>query len=449
MKSASPVDDYYTEVQRAFDIRHTGDYARLVVPNGNASESVHRWFHMKEAFSCNLLHRVLKDLDLAGTPNLRILDPFCGVGTALVSALKVSAAGDLRCPTVYGIETNPFLQLAASAKVAALVTPQQGFMRFARAVAADAFRDRQHYELPALSTFRNPRYFAPEHVQELLRLRASLAVRAQSGDSELHLSLGTLGLGASVESSSNLRKDGRALRFVERDITDSPIDLFLHRCSIMEEDIPYRPVPGRGRVYQGDGTSMGRIDRRFEPFDIVICSPPYPNNIDYTEVYKLENWLLGFIETEADFADRRKASVHSHPSLRRPDRIDEAAISPLEKDALNALVKPIIDGVPPDRYRRARREVIEGYTVDMFLMVRAARNHLKPGGRMVVAVGNSAHGAAGGSHVIAADLLISRVANLAGIEVDYIDVARHLKRRRSTSPFLRESLIFATKGPPP
>jgi DNA modification methylase len=35
-------------------------------------------------------------------------------------------------------------------------------------------------------------------------------------------------------------------------------------------------------------------------FDLILTSPPYPNNIDYSEVYKLELWLLGFIDKQAN-----------------------------------------------------------------------------------------------------------------------------------------------------
>lgn len=445
MKAPEKLEGHYAGLERSVTIRSAPDYARLVVPNGNAAEPVHRWFHMKEAYSCNLLLRLLKDLDLGAKPGLRILDPFCGVGTTLVSTAAAAAGGDLQAPVVYGIETNPFLHLAASTKLAALLSPEPGLLDFARAVAAAAYRDRNDYPVPALSTFHNPRFFDAGTVQQLLRLRAAVDARADAGAAPSLRTLGYLAVGASVEPSSCLRKDGRALRFVERQPA-SPIDLFLDRSTTISEDMPLRRLPLRGAAYHGDGVTMRAIDSRFDAFDLVVCSPPYPNNIDYTEVYKLENWLLGYLDSDRAFASQRAASVHSHPSIKRPHPLQTADLSADVREGLLAVTDPIVSCLPEDRYRRARAEVIEGYVLDMYRTAEAARQRLRPGGTLVVVVGNSVHGTGDQAHVIAADLLIAQVAGLAGLTVEHVSVARQLERRGSASHFLRESLIFATKG---
>lgn len=442
MTSPRSLDDHYTRVERSFVVRSEPDYARLVVPNGNASEPVHRWFHMKEAFSCNLALRLLKDLELVGRSDLRILDPFCGVGTTLVSAAAAAASGDLRRPVVYGIEANPFLHLAAASKIRAQVAPERGLLNIARDVAAVAHRDRNVHELPLLSTFHNARFFDPEVVQQLLRLKAAVDDRVCAGASPDLARLAYLAVGASVEPCSSLRKDGRALRFVERDAV-SAIDVFLDRSTTIDDDMPVRRVPLRGSAYAGDGVSMSAIGTRFDPFDLVLYSPPYPNNIDYTEVYKLENWLLGFIDSEERFASQRAATVHSHPSIKRAGRLDTAELPGSIKAELRKVTGPIVTALPEDRYRRARTEVIEGYTLDMYLAARSARARLRPDGKVVVVVGNSVHGTGTDAHVIAADLLIAQAARLAGLEVERICVARQLARRGNSSRFLRESLIFA------
>jgi 23S rRNA G2445 N2-methylase RlmL len=69
-------------------LRFASEYATLVVPNANGSAPGHRWFRYKEAFSADLLEHLLKDIrSLRGSElTVRMLDPFCGVGTALLSA---------------------------------------------------------------------------------------------------------------------------------------------------------------------------------------------------------------------------------------------------------------------------------------------------------------------------------------------------------------------------
>jgi hypothetical protein len=68
-------------------------FRHLVVANGNDNLPVHRWFRFKESFSAQLLGQILAN----EAPNLRgrvrLLDPFCGVGTVLVSAQQLWRPG--------------------------------------------------------------------------------------------------------------------------------------------------------------------------------------------------------------------------------------------------------------------------------------------------------------------------------------------------------------------
>lgn len=445
MTPGQQIDQHYVELELGLNVVDNPDYSRLVVANGNSREPFHRWFHMKEAYSSQLVRRVVKDLNLEGRRNLRILDPFSGSGTTAVSVLQHAGAGELISPTVYGLESNPFLALVGAAKVGALLDPPVAFFRFAQGIAATAFRDKANYELPALSTFKSERFFRPDDVQVLLRIRESIDCASRSGESPLVAALARLALGASIEKVANLRRDGRALRYVERVRQEHPIDVFLAVCEQIDEDLPPGPALGAGRVYQGDGISMGAIDGRFAAFDLVVCSPPYPNNIDYTEVYKLENWLLGFISSAEEFTNQRKATLHSHPSIRRSGRLASTDIPTARRQALRDLVDPVLNNLPDDRYRRGRTEVIEGYVVDMYRMLKAAAARLLPGGQLAIVVGNSAHGKSESQHVVAADLFIARAAQIAGFRIERLEVARTLHRRSCSSPFLRESLIFATK----
>ena len=86
-----------------------------------------------------------------------------------------------------------------------------------------------------------------------------------------------------------------------------------------------------------------------------------------------------------------------------------------------------------------------GYLRDMQTTLQSCFNALRPGGHLVYVVGNSAHGLGGDSLIIAADVLIARLARNAGFGVQRIVVARRPTRRRVDSEFLRESIIFARR----
>lgn len=435
----SSLQRHYRQLQAGFALEETGHYRSLVVPNGNACAPVHRWFHLKEAFSSDLLRRVVADTGLQDQVSLRVLDPFAGVGTTAVSLANLTAERVLRRVTFYGFECNPFIQLVGATKLSAMQTPTKTFGRLARKVAGTAYHARtQAPPIPDLSTFHNKLYFDDRDLDLLLRIRAAIDFEASAGARQEDVALARLCLAASVEPISSLRRDGRALRYVPTKVRARPIRSFLARAERIEMDIPVERSPIQGRIHLGDGRLMCGVPTR-PAFDLVIFSPPYPNNIDYTEVYKMEAWLLGMFENASAFLSQRLKTVHSHPSIRR------GAEGDTELSHITNVVAPILDAVPDDRYASQRRAMINGYALDMARTLGSAWDRLRPGGDLVYVVGNSLHGNEGKGFIIAADLIMAEMARRLGFIIERIDVARRLRRRHSDSPFLRESVVFAKR----
>lgn len=435
---------HYQALEASLGLSHSGRYEQLVVPNGNSKEPIHRWFHMKEAYSHLLFEQVLKDTGLVDRRNLKILDPFAGTGTTALASAEAVAQGVLKKATVYGVECNPFLHLVGKAKLRAVQNPPYEFPEVAQKVAASALHGSiEPGKAPQLSTFANPQYFAPDIVRQLGILRKAIETEENAGINPDAISLAKICLGAIVEPVSKLRRDGRALRYVKDKQSLSPVAEFLHRAEQIQEDLPEAPVTIEGSIVLGDGRTLSTIPD--EVFDLVLFSPPYPNNIDYTEVYKLEAWLLEYIVDTTGFMEQRLKTLHSHPSIKRvmtPRYLHGAQSSEVE-----CLIAPILAAVPSNgRFSESQKSMIIGYADDMLSVLEAAYSRMKNGAFLVYAVGNSLHGGTEGRFVIAADLLIARLAELVGFRVENIDVARYLKRRGVVSPFLRESVVFARKG---
>lgn len=439
---------FYEALESSFVVRANSDYETLVVPNGNSNEPIHRWFKLKEAYSRRLLPRLIKDLGIESNRDLRILDPFAGSGTTAISAADLVADKTLSKPTVLSFECNPFLQLVAGSKLRAMQQPTSSFLPLAKRVGAMAGRRRiEPAAVPALATFENEDFFDSDGLTQLLRLHAAIDEAAQVGESQLDIDLARLCLGASIEPCSSLRRDGRALRHVVDKVRAEPVTEFLRRAEQVDEDMPRRPIGVRGSIQLGDGRSLRPNPPRAGSVDLVVFSPPYPNNIDYTEVYKMEAWLLGFIATSRQFTEQRLRTMYSHPSVLRPDA------SPANGDAAASefalMMAPVLAAVPPDRYHLARHRMLNGYFADMLSTLKSSFAALRPGGDLVYVVGNSVHGSGNDSVVIAADLLIARLAETVGFDVRSIEVARKLRRRQIESPFLRESVVFLRRPSSP
>jgi hypothetical protein len=439
------LDRFYASLQSRWPVSQRADYAGLVVPNGNGSSPVHRWFRMKEAYSCELVGSVLKATCLEHTASLSVCDPLCGSGTTGVSIAQAVAAGELDSASFTGLESNPYLHLLARTKLAAMRAPPAGFSALAQRVAATvARRAVEPAAVPPLSTFSESRYFSKDALCELLRLRAAISAERREGADALDVDLAMVCLGSIAESVSKLRRDGRALRYEPDKPTIRPLSAFLEKAAEVEEDLPAAPVPVRADVHKLDTRIATHTLTDAGPFDLIVFSPPYPNNIDYTEVYKLEGWLLGYYTDQSAFAAQRWRTVRSHASLDFGD--DAIGLGDGLREAAAALSDPLIRAAAEGggRYAAARQRTIRGYVYDMLEMLVILNRASAEDSHLVYVVGNSMHGGRGDEGiVIAADLLIARLAELAGFTITNLAVARIPVRRRTSSEYLRESIVFA------
>jgi hypothetical protein len=262
------------------------------------------------------------------------------------------------------------------------------------------------------------------------------------------------GLAACIEPVSRIRRDGRALRIISKP-RKTLRKLLAHRWEMMAQDVEElkrsHKSPPSVEVYCGDGrvpTSAGVAEATV---DLIVTSPPYPNNIDYNEVYKLELWLLGFATSAEGFLGLRRQTFRSHPTC---SPVDEA---PGYLDHFSKMLEdgPLADllGIVSRRVKsmdregsRGRGRVLLGYAYDTWLTLCSHRVMLKSGGRAIYVVGNSLHGGpASRPYLIPTDLIFSCLARVVGLEVEHVIVARPLSRRLTGNHFLRDSLVVLRK----
>lgn len=436
--------NHYSDLESGWRVRDNPDYEALVTPNGNSVTPIHRWFHLKEGFSHRLLGRVLKDTNWNASRPLTIIDPYAGSGTTAISALDLVRSNELTSVAAYGVEVNPFLHLVSSAKLAGALDVDARLLSAHVDVVAAHARDRRRRRAdpPLLSTFHRPEYWSSSAAEGLQRLRAA-ADGVAVGDDGVRLITDLL-IAACVEPSSSLRRDGRALRHTPNKQPADPVDEFLRRAELVLSDIEGLTRDrgsGFGVVRHGDARTLDGISPQVRA-DIAIFSPPYPNNIDYTEVYKLEAWALGLISTQEEFRAQRARTVRSHPSLKWTERYHfvDSSVAP----EVQRLLMPLIVAIPATRDRGARKRLVYGYADDMWRTLTSCRMRLKHGGRLIYVVGNSLHGQGDSAWLFAADLIIARLAELAGFRVDSVEVARRPARRQGGGTYLRESVVFLT-----
>lgn len=53
------------------------------------------------------------------------------------------------------------------------------------------------------------------------------------------------------------------------------------------------------------------------PIDFALFSPPYPNSFDYTDVYNVELWMLGYLRDTEGNRSLREGTLRSHVQVKR------------------------------------------------------------------------------------------------------------------------------------
>jgi hypothetical protein len=198
-------------------------------------------------------------------------------------------------------------------------------------------------------------------------------------------------------------------------------------------------------ITNGDGRILDSVGIENDRFDLIIYSPPYLNNIDYSEVYKLELWMSGLINNQQEFKNLRLSTFRSHPSVKFPET---QIISALPQDSWpKRLTEQIISAIPQNGDHEWRKRLISSYCDDILVSLQNQYKVLMEGSLAVCVVGNSLHGNSKENFCVATDLIISAIAKEVGFEIVDLKVARYLKRRRSTqyAKLLRESIIVLRK----
>jgi DNA modification methylase len=201
---------------------------------------------------------------------------------------------------------------------------------------------------------------------------------------------------------------------------------------------------GEFRVLRGTATNLQQILHRSRGkarFDAILCSPPYLNNFDYSEIYKLELWLLGFIQNYSQWRQLRSATIRSHHSVKFTST-NYLAKDPATQDLSQRLTE-MTTSLCLDTHEARHRmgPVIMGYFDDMYLALQQVWQALRPGGILTYVVANSRHAFL----PVATDVLLGEICQRIGFEPLEIVILKKRNGRTRQKKFLRESVVIMRK----
>ena len=166
--------------------------------------------------------------------------------------------------------------------------------------------------------------------------------------------------------------------------------------------------------------------------DLVITSPPYLNSRDYTDIYRLELWLLGYIKNFEEEKKLRRSALTSHVQIKLPD-----TSYPQIEDITTFISH--LEGLNGSLWNRNIPNMIKGYFNDMEQIFLILKNKVKRDGKIYLNVSNSAYGGI----ICEVDTILAKIAESNGFTIEEIRIARHINssKQQNLKEKLRESIL--------
>lgn len=358
------------------------------------------WHHFKEAYAPELIELAVQT---AQQPVRHLVDPFGGSGTSALSAqfLGINSTS---------IEINPFLADVILAKTREYLSGE--LVHDLGRIVRHANRCRGCVERFATCpvTFIEPglngRYLFHAEVAEAV---ASVLDAIDSLISDKHRRLFRVLLAGMLVRVSNVVVSGKGRRYRSgwqnrRMTREAVLDMFAKHSerAILEIHTHTEQRAASATVLNEDART---VISEVAMADLVVFSPPYPNSFDYTDVYNVELWMLGYLRTTDDNRDLRHSTLSSHVQIKRDFPPAPEGSEKLRKTLalLSERRKQLWSPWIP--------EMVGGYFADMEQILLGCVTRLNHEARVMMVIGNSQYAGV----LIATDEILTELAPRWGL----------------------------------
>jgi tRNA G10 N-methylase Trm11 len=368
------------------------DLGRLVTFLPNKRLPIHNWFYFKEAFSRDFVTLMLSHFHI--DKGMRLLDPFCGVGTTLLTAKE-------RGVNSVGIDADPLFVFVCRVKTRNYDIDE--LRKAALTLFSKRFEKLEVKNFSQLARRAFPKYT----LEDIAFFKRAI----KEIDDAVVRDFLTLALMVSAMKVSYAVKDGAVIKFFKKP-TPPLKKVFKNTVKRwIRHFVKTKFEPCETRVQLGDARKLSHLESG--PFDAIITSPPYLNQIDYTKVYA--------IEYDVFLPDAKVNPVETYLGLNVKGREN---------------VFPELD-LP---------EIARAYFYDMGLCLREMFDVLKDGGKMALVVAEGVF--PDQAKIINSDRLLAKLAERVGFSVEKLLVVnkRVVTRERTVKiGEARESVLIVRK----
>lgn len=415
------------------------EYANLVSFNNNKNLSVHRWYPFVEGYSAEFVKRIVGEQRYI--PH-NCLEPFGGIGTTTLACQELN----IKC---HSVEVNPFFYDVTKAKLSNFDS-----RKFEDDISMFASYLKKCKSVPQIPILESKTFFENDEKNKWIFdisvshgifdiLNKINKLKSEFNDNHILFKIAVANL---LVPSSNVYRNGKCMSFrknwKDKNITRIEFhENFISFCkNVLLVDIRSRENMihtsyNSSTCYNGDSRNI--IKDLNEKFDLIITSPPYLNSRDYTDVYRLELWILGYIDKFIDERELRKSTLTSHVQIPIP----ETTYPDIEE--IDSFLDHL-NGLSGNLWNKNIPNMFKGYFNDMDMLIGEFYNKLNYGGKAYINVSNSAYG----NKVCEVDIILAKIAEKNNLEIEEIRIARNINSssQQDIKVPIRESVIVLKKG---
>lgn len=351
----------------------------------NMKLPIHRWFRYSAGFSADWVKSEINRFEEETEKKARVLDPFVGSGTTSFAACSLGRES-------YGFDGHPFVARIAKAKNLWHID-ENDFQEACDTVIAKAKRSKKistrHdesnllgkcYDIDALTNLDRLRFayeslVDDDPVWELVRLNITSILRAcsKAGTAQWQYVLPKKSKSKVIDAYDAF--SGKA-KLMAEDMGFAKCSKWKNLANISEQDV------------------REKIDAK--KCNLLITSPPYPNNYDYADATRLEMMFWGEIAGWGDLKTAirptimRSCSQHSAGDKIILDEIlEEPLLKPIIKE-LTVVTRELEKVRLTKGGKKTYHTMVAAYFLDLAKIWQNSRKVMSKGSRICFVIGDSA-----------------------------------------------------------
>jgi hypothetical protein len=266
--------------------RSSSKKARSGAFGDNMKLPLHRWFRYSAGFSAEWAQTVIQET--VGRDGV-VLDPFAGSGTTLIAAQRAGVAS-------VGLESHPFVSRVALAKLCWDIDAEQ-FLKAADLLLEQAKKVKSPRK-PNVPVGLLAKCYSEEALVDLLALRQAYEEAGFETDKIrqlLWLLITSILRECSFVGTAQWQY---VLPNKKKARTKTPFAAYTAKARDFYNDIRFAQenLQGKATLITADARDYPGLEYK-NYFDMIVASPPYPNNYDYADATRLEMSFWGEVSS--------------------------------------------------------------------------------------------------------------------------------------------------------